>query len=119
MKKEYRIKKEQDFHKIIKEKKSFANRQFVIYHSPNTEDHFRLGISVSKKLGKAHKRNKLKRYVREAITQHKDKIVARDLIIIVRAGAVDIPFEDFVKSINHILRNTKLLKMKNRGKKNA
>ncbi|MBF0710394.1 MULTISPECIES: ribonuclease P protein component [unclassified Gemella] len=111
MKKEYRIKREKDFHTIIKRKKSFANRQFVIYHSPNQQDHFRLGISVSKKLGKAHKRNKLKRYVREAIKQHKDRIVDRDIIIIIRAGAVNISFEDFVKSINHILRNTKLLKI--------
>ena len=31
MKKEYRVKKSQDFDNIIRKKQSFANRQFVIY----------------------------------------------------------------------------------------
>lgn len=110
MKKEYRIKREQDFNKIIKKKNSFANRQFVAYFLDNEEGHFRLGISVSKKLGKAHKRNKLKRYVREAFTQYRDKLKNKDIIIIVRKDAVDISFEEFVKSINHILTRSKLLK---------
>lgn len=116
MKKEYRIKKGSDFDNIIKKKKSFANRQFVIYYNENKEnDHMRLGISVSKKLGKAYLRNKLKRYVRECINKRKDIIKNYDIIIIVRQGAVNIPFQEFDSSINHILTKTKMYK--NRGKK--
>ncbi|MBU0279042.1 MULTISPECIES: ribonuclease P protein component [unclassified Gemella] len=115
MKKEYRIKKEKDFNRIIKEKKSFANRQFVIYYSKNNLEHFRLGLSVSKKLGKANKRNKLKRYVRESIKEHKNLLKNYDIIIILRKAAMDITFDEFLKSINHILTKTNLLK---RGKNN-
>lgn len=110
MKKKYRIKKEDDFHRIIKEKKSFANRHFVMYYSANKDNHMKLGISVSKKLGKAHIRNKLKRYVRECINKNKDKIKSYDIIIIVRKSAVDIEFLEFSKSINHLLTKTKLYK---------
>ena len=60
MKKEYRVKRSQDFDNIIRKKQSFANRQFVIYYQKNNLDHMRLGISVSKKLGKAFERNKIK-----------------------------------------------------------
>ncbi|AME08821.1 MULTISPECIES: ribonuclease P protein component [Gemella] len=110
MKKEYRIKKSSDFDSIIRKKKSFANRQFVIYFKENELDHMRLGISVSKKLGKAYKRNKLKRYVRECFKIRKDFIKNYDVIIIVRKGAVDLSFEDFDKSINHVLKGCKLLR---------
>ena len=114
MKKEYRVKKSTEFDRIIKEKKSFANSQFVIYYSKNNENHMRLGISVSKKLGKAHERNKLKRYVRENFNKKKDLIKSYDIIIIVRQGAVGIDFDQFSNSINHILIKTKLYKEKRR-----
>ncbi len=110
MKKEYRIKKSSDFDRIIKEKKSFANKHFVIYYSENKEKHIRLGISVNKKLGKAHKRNKLKRYVRECFTKNKEKLKNYDIIIIVRQNATEIDFEQFSKSINHVLIKTNLFK---------
>ena len=42
-------KKNADFQKYIKRGKSVANRQFVVYTYDNKEqEHFRLGISVSK-----------------------------------------------------------------------
>lgn len=113
MKKEYRIKKSEDFDNIIKKKKSFANRQFVVYYNENKDiNHFRLGISVSKKLGKAHARNKLKRYVRECFNKRKEILKNYDIIIIVRQGAVNINFSEFDSSINHILTKTKLYKGK-------
>ena len=108
MEKEYRIKKTSDFDKIIKKKQSFANRQFVMYYQKNNLEHMRLGISVSKKLGKAHKRNKLKRYVRESFKTKKESLANYDIIVIVRPMAVDIDFQNFEKSINHILKKVKL-----------
>ncbi|WP_278453298.1 ribonuclease P protein component, partial [Thomasclavelia spiroformis] len=58
MKKEYRVKKNEDFSRIIKRKQSMANRTFIIYYLKNDIGHARIGISVSKKLGKAVIRNK-------------------------------------------------------------
>lgn len=113
MKKKYRIKKSEDFNKIIRKKKSFANRQFVIYYSENKENrHIRLGISVSKKLGKAHIRNKMKRYVRECINTRKKILKNYDIILIVRQGAINSSFKEFDKSINHILTKTNMYRGK-------
>lgn len=50
MKKEYRVKKNEDFSRIIKRKQSMANRTFIIYYLKNDIGHARIGISVSKKI---------------------------------------------------------------------
>lgn len=112
MKKEYRVKKSQDFDNIIRKKQSFANRQFVIYYQENKLDHMRLGISVSKKLGKAHERNRLKRYVRESFKTRKDFLKNYDIIIIVRPAAKGLSFLEFGSSIDHILKRSKLYRGK-------
>lgn len=112
MKKEYRVKKSQDFDNIIRKKQSFANRQFVIYYQENKLDHMRLGISVSKKLGKAHERNKLKRYVRESFKTRKDFLKNYDIIIIVRPAAKGLSFLEFGSSIDHVLKRSKLYREK-------
>lgn len=112
MKKEYRVKKSQDFDNIIRKKQSFANRQFVIYYQENKLDQMRLGISVSKKLGKAHERNKLKRYVRESFKTRKDFLKNYDIIIIVRPAAKGLSFLEFGSSIDHVLKRSKLYRGK-------
>ena len=112
MKKEYRVKKSQDFDNIIRKKQSFANRQFVIYYQENKLDHMRLGISVSKKLGKAHERNRLKRYVRESFKTRKDFLKNYDIIIIVRPAAKGLSFLEFGSSIDHVLKRSKLYRRK-------
>lgn len=112
MKKEYRVKKSQDFDNIIRKKQSFANRQFVMYYQENKLDHMRLGISVSKKLGKAHERNRLKRYVRESFKTRKDFLKNYDIIIIVRPAAKGLSFLEFGSSIDHVLKRSKLYRGK-------
>lgn len=46
-----------------------ANRTFIIYYLKNDIGHARIGISVSKKLGKAVIRNKIKRQVRMIVKE--------------------------------------------------
>lgn len=65
MKKALRIKKNEEFSNIIKQRHSYASANFVLYKSIKKETNVRVGISVSKKLGDAVTRNKIKRQVRE------------------------------------------------------
>lgn len=48
LRKSFRVKKEKDFNAIFQEGKSVANRKFVVYRLENSEQHFRVGLSVSK-----------------------------------------------------------------------
>ena len=58
MRKEYRVKKNKEFQEAFKNGTSVANRQFVVYTLKKPDQkHFRIGLSVSKKIGNAVTRN--------------------------------------------------------------
>ena len=59
------LKKDSDFRKVYKHGKSFANRNLVMYILDNKSDSTRVGISVSKKVGNAINRNKVRRRIKE------------------------------------------------------
>lgn len=69
MQKENRLTRRVDFNKVYRYGKSAANHQFVVYvmnrHSASAGDGFRLGISVSKKVGNAVVRNRLRRRIKD------------------------------------------------------
>lgn len=114
MNKHQRVKKNKDFQKVFKQGKSFANRQFVIY-SLRTEgqEEFRLGISVSKKVGNAVTRNRIKRYVRQAVLELKDDLrPERDYIIIARNQAASLDFHETKKSLMHVMRIARVIRKK-------
>ena len=113
MKKEFRIKKNKEFQSVFKKGQSFANRQFVIYKLEKAEqEHFRIGLSVSKKIGNAVKRNQIKRYVRQAFLEL-EGMLENDYVIIVRKPVAEMSFEEVKKSLVHILKIAKVLSRKN------
>lgn len=105
MKKEYRVKKNEDISLIFKEGKSVANRQFVLYMlEKKDQPHFRLAVSVSKKLGNAVTRNRIKRLMKESILQFKDELKEPyDYLLIARKPCVEMDFHEMKKSISHVL----------------
>jgi ribonuclease P protein component len=117
MKKEMRVKKNKDFQEAFKKGRSFANRQFVVYAVKKEEqDHFRIGLSVSKKLGNAVTRNQIKRYVRQSILELKDQLqTGNDYIIIARKPVSEMDFFEVKKSLIHVLKVGKVLKYNKDG----
>ncbi|NRD77420.1 ribonuclease P protein component [Bacillus sp. BRMEA1] len=111
MKKELRIKKNKDFQVIFQKGQSFANRQFVVYSlKKDDQDYFRIGLSVSKKLGNAVTRNQIKRYVRQAIFELKDQVIpGNDYVIIARKPVSEMEFFEVKKSLIHVLKVGKVL----------
>lgn len=108
MNKQQRIKKNEEFQEVFKRGKSSANRQFVIYSLEKDEQpYFRLGLSVSKKVGNAVTRNRVKRLVKEIFMKHKDQIKsARDYIIIARNPVATMDFAEMEKSLLHVLKRS-------------
>ncbi|WP_028042614.1 ribonuclease P protein component [Candidatus Stoquefichus massiliensis] len=101
MKKEYRIKRNEDFQTIIHKKNSVANSKFVIYYLKNN-CHMRVGISVSKKLGNAVVRNKTKRQVRMMIQEVFEKDQKKDFIVIVRQKFLKSSYQDNIKDLKFL-----------------
>ena len=110
MKKENRIRKNEEFKRIIALKKSFASHEYIIYYDDRLLDHARFGISVSKKLGKAHIRNKIKRQLRMMITSLIDFGNCNfDVIVIVRKEYLNNSFEDNKKSLAKALKKVRIM----------
>lgn len=101
MKKEYRIKRNEDFQKIIKDKKSVSNAKFVVYYKDN-DNHLRVGFSVSKKLGNAVVRNKTKRQLRMMAQEIFDKEVKRDYIVIVRKNYLMSSYAENINDLKYL-----------------
>ncbi|MDC3414911.1 ribonuclease P protein component [Aquibacillus sp. 3ASR75-11] len=114
MKKAYRLKKNEEFQLVFKKGQSFANRQLVLYFlKKKDQDHFRIGLSVSKKIGKAVTRNRIKRYMKQAFLELEDNILNEyDFIIIARQPTGDMNFFQIKKSLQHVLYKSNLLSKK-------
>lgn len=112
MKKKFRVKKNEEFQQVFQKGESFANRQFVIYIlNKEEQENFRIGLSVSKKIGNAVMRNQIKRYIRQAFLELKEDILnQRDYVIIARKPAAQMDFNEVKSSLVHVLKRGKALK---------
>ncbi|WP_172355912.1 ribonuclease P protein component [Lactococcus insecticola] len=110
IKKALRIKKTTDFDKIFLARNSAANKKFVIYQVPSETNHFRVAVSVSKKLGNAVVRNRVKRLVRHAVMAISDDLSTTDFVIVCRKGVEELSFEEVQKNLTHALKVSKIYK---------
>ena len=63
--------------------------------TPGPEPECRLGVTVSRKVGCAVQRNRVKRRVREFFRLYRHELQpAHDLLVIARPGAEELSFED-------------------------
>ena len=70
-----------------------ANGYLVLYARKNRLECNRLGITVSKKLGKAHIRNRVRRRFREVYRLNEEAFLPGwDIVIVARSRAVDADF---------------------------
>ena len=64
---ENRLKKRKEFGYIYKNGKIMSAKDFNIYYVPSNRRKFKMGFSVSKKIGKAVVRNRVKRVLRSVV----------------------------------------------------
>lgn len=105
MKKSYRVKTDKDFQKVYRHGESVANRQLVLYVYPKADQkHFRVGLSVGKKIGNAVVRNRIKRLIRAALQELKPAINPEiDFLLIARRDIIDKDFHQIKNSIIHVM----------------
>lgn len=94
MKKINIVKENKDFTKIIHSKNFVTNNCFSIHFMNNDLNRKRYGITVSKKIGNAVTRNKIKRQLKNIIDKNEKLFQnSKDYIIIVKRGILDCDFQ--------------------------
>lgn len=111
MRKSYRVKKEAEFQKVFEKHDSVANRMFVVYQMDKPDQkHFRVGISVGKKVGNAVHRNWVKRRIRQTLLELKPDLKQDvDFLVIARPRVDGLSMKEVKQNLVHVLKLAKLL----------
>ena len=81
------------------------NRYFLVLLKANAQPGIRLGVTVTKKIGHAVIRNRIKRYVREFFRQHKQRLPSGyDMVVIARRRAVDLDGRRTWETLDRLLQ---------------
>ena len=88
----------------------FASPYMVLYARKNRTGANRVGITVSKKLGKAHIRNRIRRRLREVYRLNEDQFApGYDIVVVARSRCVEAPFDQLTKAYLSLAKKAGIL----------
>lgn len=92
------------FRRLYSKGKSAATPTLVLYVRPNHSRRSRLGLTVGAKVGKAVRRNKVRRRLREAYRIHEDQMTPGwDMVLVARVKAAYVPYSQLERDLLHLL----------------
>ncbi len=101
----YMLKKNKEFKKVYSTGESWVTANLVLYTKPNNLAENRCGFSISKKIGKAVIRNKLRRRLKEILRLNDHKMKkGYDLIFIARKAVVELDYKKLERNVYKLLQ---------------
>ncbi len=102
------IRRKQDFQRVYQGGKKIISSSFILFYYPEPERRYRrLGITASRKVGNAVKRNRCKRLVREVFRQNKDLFPQdADIVIVVARTMTEKCYRDVLEEVCRVLQHS-------------
>lgn len=102
-----RLAKRREFVRVYEAGQKQFSRYAVLFIAPNGSSLSRIGITATKKIGKANVRNRLKRWTREVYRRQREPLgldaTALDIVVNVKPNAVDATFEEYSRDLTRAL----------------
>jgi ribonuclease P protein component len=111
----HRIVRSVDYKDIYEAGIKIHSEKFVLFSRENSLEHARLGITVSRKIGCASKRNRIKRLFREIFRRSSAEIPNNiDIVVNAKSGCLGAGFvelrEEFIAAVRRMARKGYSLK---------
>lgn len=107
-----KIKERDSFRKVISSGSFKVKETLVLYYRQNSEEFSRYGFMVPKRAGKAHDRNRIRRWLSEALRGISHQIpTGFDIVIMVRDKMDDATFWTVKRDLQFLLKQSRLLKI--------
>ncbi len=108
-----RIRKKKDFLLIYKKGRRYRGKYFSLIYLSNNLNFSRVAIVVSRKIGNAVQRNKVKRWIRDLFRKNKNMIKSSvDIIIIPQKEILNLSWsslqQEYLSAIEYIGQKTQL-----------
>lgn len=105
---EKRLAKRREFLRVYETGRKFFSRYCVVFFAGNELPHSRLGVTATKKLGKANVRNRLKRWTRETYRRQRAPLEldapSLDIVVNVKPNAAAAAFREYSLDLERVLR---------------
>ncbi|MBN94510.1 MAG: ribonuclease P protein component [Deltaproteobacteria bacterium] len=101
---EFRIRKSREYQRHRARSRTYHTSHFLVTWAPSKCDNSRLGLTVSRKVGRAHQRNLTKRRLRHWFRHmHHELKAPWDLVVIARPGAAELDFSEMAEQLRPLV----------------
>lgn len=110
MRRHLRLRGRKNFERLRTDGQAIRHPLFVLSYRPNGENNNRYGLIVSRRLGNAVQRNKIRRRLREALRHFNTASTSGfDIALIARPPLIDAHYGDVIDALQQSLQQAGLL----------
>lgn len=113
--KKERLRLANDFKKVYEQGKAYQSKKLVLFVLDTSYAMRRIGFVAGKKVGKAVKRNKVKRLLREVYRLNKHRLISGiDLVVVAKREAAELGFKEIEEEILRLSKKAGLIRGENK-----